>query len=96
MKGDMGVCVLRGYVSSGTICINQAQHIKNTKACILPSRIVNMQTINRYSQTQQSGKQSFHKAQFIEIHNKQMQPAPKQLLNRTHLQAASHVVTQTA
>jgi hypothetical protein len=55
----VGVCVLRGYVSLGTIQINQAQHINNTKACIIPSRIANMQGVNNNSQTQQSGKKAF-------------------------------------
>jgi hypothetical protein len=56
-----------------------------------------MQTTNKYSRTQQIGKQSFHKAQFKEIYNKRMQPAPKAVTEQnTHLQLASHVVTQTA
>jgi hypothetical protein len=86
--------VLWGYVRSGTSFINQAQHIKNTKACIVPSRIVSMQTTNKCSQAQQSGKQSFHKTQFKAIHNKQVQPAPKAVIEQnTHLQLAPHIVT---
>jgi hypothetical protein len=69
--------VLRGYVRFSTSFVNQLQHIKNTKACILPSGIVSMQTTNKYNQAQQSGKKSFHKTQFKAIHNKQVQPAPK-------------------